>query len=165
MTAEPLDPSVMARYETSFASGRSLTRLYPFTALALVIVVAGLVRGVQETATGLAALLILVGIVGLVWYSVLTRVCLLELTAGTLRWRSRLRSGEVPVTELRRVRLAGQTSQTRMVAIITCDREHLIRVAVTVGFRDFVAALKQAAPQLDVSLPQAAAPYPPAKGA
>ena len=82
------------------------------------------------------------------WYSMLFGVWRLELTADTLRWRSILQSGEVPLTELRRMRPGYLGSRAE---VIEFARHRPIRVLVRDGLPQFAADVRQAAPHLEVS--------------
>jgi hypothetical protein len=72
----------------------------------------------------------------------------LDLTAAELRWKSLVRSGAIPLSQLESVRFrrAGQ------VVISSAGRKPL-RVAARAGMAEFIADLKQAAPHIEAEQP------------
>jgi hypothetical protein len=101
-------------------------------------------KGFEAALSG--ALLALV--FGATWYEILSAVKGLDLTADTLRWRTLLRSHEVPLAELRRVRPKGRKGR---VEVIEFARRRPIRLGIRDGLVEFAADIKAAAPQVEVT--------------
>jgi hypothetical protein len=74
----------------------------------------------------------------------------LDLTPRSLRWRSGFRSGEIPLAELRRVRL-------RWDGFAVIESAGRRRLLINVSIRDqqrFAADVEEAAPHIEMKLPQ-----------
>jgi hypothetical protein len=97
---------------------------------------------------GLASLVFLTLLFGAIWHGILSAVQRLELTADTLRWRSVLRSHEVPLTELRRLRPVGRNGRQE---VIEFTRRRRLRLGVRPGLKEFAADIKAAAPHVEVT--------------
>jgi hypothetical protein len=85
---------------------------------------------------------------GLLWYTMLHRAFQVELTADTLRWRFALGGGEVPISELRRMRPKRGNSKLE---IIEFAGRRPIRVIAAPGLQQFAAEVQKVAPQLETS--------------
>lgn len=85
---------------------------------------------------------------GWLWYSMLHQAYRLELAADTLRWRFALGGGEVPTSELRRMRPARGNSK---VEIIEFAGRRPIRVIAVPGLEQFAVEVQKVAPQLETS--------------
>jgi hypothetical protein len=86
--------------------------------------------------------------VGSFWYSTLHTAYRLELATDTLRWRSVRGGGEVPISDLRRMRPARVNPKLE---IIEFAARRPIRVAAIPGLQRFAAEVQKAAPQLETS--------------
>jgi hypothetical protein len=87
-------------------------------------------------------------ILGLFWYLMLHTAYRLELAADTLRWRFVTGDGEVPITDLRRMRPARGNSKLE---IIEFAGRRPVRVIAVPGLQQFAAEVQNVAPQLETS--------------
>jgi hypothetical protein len=154
MTGQPPDPAVLSSYENSRHDWVTKAWTVFFGALTLYGPVGLLIRlgadvhSASQAFEALPAFVLYILLFGGIWYLVLTQVTRLELTADTLRWRTRLRRHEVPLTELRRVRPKGGRSRAE---VIEFARRRRITVGVRDGLEEFAADIKAAAPQVEVA--------------
>jgi hypothetical protein len=144
MSGQPSDPAVTSSYDVGVNEWSLYGPPVLFTLLFAVVVIWALVRAPLPDLP-LAALFVL--IFGSIWYMLLSVVRRLELTAETLRWRSALRSYEIPLTQLRRMR-PGRDGRAE---IIELAGRRPIRIGVCDGLEEFAADIKAAAPQVEVT--------------
>lgn len=148
MSLPTYDPAVLASYQTR-GSPRDRTR-------AAVVVTGGfaLLLAFSFTASGPTSLgytyppiALFAVCLSVVWYSALFGVYRLEMTQDSLRWRSLIRRGEVPLTELRRIRNRGSKW-----AVIERDNGRRISISMREGFPKFADDVRRAAPNANVSI-------------
>jgi hypothetical protein len=149
ITVQPPDPAVISSYD---AGGRA----WPWVALAGLVTLPAVwaaVRGLIYDPGGFFDLKVVpVGMLPVlfysyVWYGTLSPARRLELTVDTLRWRSTLRSHEIPLTELKRMRPA----RMGKAEVIEFARRLPIRVAVRDGLDEFEANVRAVAPHVAVT--------------
>ena len=157
---------VLSSYQ---ARATALPWLAVYWALLAVFLAVGAVIGVDSLQGKLFGLL-MAGGSAFASFSVVSAAWRLELTADTLRWRSTLGGGEVPLTELRSIR-SGQGRgrlpmfgpaawRARAFAVIDFTTgSRPVSIPVRAGFGLFAEAVRQAAPQLDVDLGDQATGY------
>jgi len=144
------DPAVVSSYQTRRAPRAALVVPVVLTAVFTWASVE-FTRGQGPSPPALETVLAIAafaGGVGFIWYLMLFGVYRLELTADSLRWRSTVRSGEVPLTELRRMRPGYRGSNS---VVIEPAVRRPIRVVVRDGLPEFVADVRQAVPHLGAS--------------
>jgi hypothetical protein len=80
----------------------------------------------------------------------------LELRPGVLCWRGSMRSGQIPLADLIRVRSAraGRSDQL----IIEASHRRKLRIAAGNGMAEFAAAIQRAAPQVEVTVISSSGP-------
>lgn len=153
MTGQPPDPAVTSSFGAGGNAKITLAVLGFLTLpLADVLISAALrpseVHGARQWLEGALLAAPLVLLFGLLWYWALSAVYRLELTVDTLRWRLALRSHEMPLTELRRMRPGRRNGR---VEVIEFAGRRPIRFAVRDGLAEFAADIKAAAPQVEVT--------------
>jgi hypothetical protein len=146
MTGQPSDPGVTSSYDVGVNEWALSGPPALLTLLGAVVVIGAEVRApLSLSSLPVAAFYVL--ILGPLWYVALSVVRRLELTADTLRWQSALRSYEIPLTQLRRMR-PGRNGRAEVIELVG---RRPIRFGVCDGLEEFAADVKAAAPQLEVT--------------
>jgi hypothetical protein len=155
VTAEPFGPPVIAAYDASAAVKRGFPIVLFFTIVFLGAAIWFAAARVFVANWVLGEVLLVLALIGLQWYRWLSEVRLLELTSGTLRWKSFRHGGEIPLADVRRIRpysFSGRYLHMTDV-IIDCAGRRAIRVKRVSGLLEFTA-LRRARPELEISVPQ-----------
>jgi len=135
---------------TVYRPSRTMTLILPivftgFTVGAVIMIVA-MIRGSGPPVWFGIAWLAVLGWNGYWW---LLRTCtLLVVSDGQLRWRTLLRGGTVPLTDVRSV---GRSRLGSQFATIQLHGTPSLQVPVHLGFARLTAALKSGAPHIDIS--------------